>query len=235
MSPWIRKYWKPIALVFLFAALCTITSLFPVKEWIRNLTYLLRGYGALGMLLFIVVYGASTVGFIPGSIFTVAAGLIYGVWVGTAVALSGATVGAALAFLVSRYLFRNWMQKMITQNEKLRAFDHAIARRGWKIVILLRLSPLVPFNLSNYFYGVTAIRFWPYVLASLIGMVPGALGYAYVGKVSQVGLEAGQLPDNPWIWLSLRLGGFVVAFALVNRIVRKELAKLVSERDLADS
>jgi uncharacterized membrane protein YdjX (TVP38/TMEM64 family) len=229
MTRWLRNYWKPIAVVLLLGALCTLMAIFPVKEWVKTLTYVLRGYGAFGMLLFVVVYAASTVGFLPGSLFTFAAGLIYGIWVGTAIALIGATIGAALAFLVSRYLFRNWMHKMIARKEKLRALDQAIARRGWKIILLLRLSPLIPFSVSNYFYGVTAIRFWPYVGATLAGMIPGAFGYSYLGRISQIGLEAGQGSDKPWLWLSLRVGGFVVACVWVNAIVRKELAKFVRE------
>lgn len=230
MSKWIRSYWKPIVLAVLVGTLCAVVAIFPVKEWIKELTYFLRSYGAVGILLFVVAYALATVGCMPGSIFTIAAGLIYGVLAGTAIALTGATIGATLAFLVSRYLFRNRVEKLLTRNKKLRAVDHAIALGGWKIIALVRLNPFIPFNLSNYVCGVTAIPFWPYLLASSVGMLPGAFLYAHLGALGQLGLERGKLSHNSWQWILLRLVLTVVATLVLGRISRSALEKAESEK-----
>ena len=98
---------------------------------------------------------------LPAAPFTVGAGLIYGLW-GFPVALGSATLGASLAFLVSRHLVRGRVARLIANRPGLRAIDHAVAEEGWRVVALLRLSPLVPFNLQNYACGASSVAFWPY-------------------------------------------------------------------------
>jgi len=163
---------------------------------------------------------------LPGWIFTVTAGLLFGVVGGTALALSGATIGAALAFLVARYLVRDSIQNLAGSNPRFHAIDRAIGENGWKIVGLLRLNPLIPFNLSNYFYGITAIRFWPYVLISAIGMLPGTLLYAYLGAVGKATLAA-KSPPSVWRYLLLGvgLGATLAVTIIISRIARKALRK----------
>jgi uncharacterized membrane protein YdjX (TVP38/TMEM64 family) len=102
----------------------------------------------------------------------------------------GSTTGAAFAFLIARFMARETIASMARNNENFRRIDAAIAEQGAKLVFLLRLSPLIPFNLSNYFYGLTAVKFGPYVLASWIGMLPGTLLYVYLGRVGRAGLQA---------------------------------------------
>ncbi len=146
--------------------------------------------GWRGFLIFILVYIAATVAFLPGSLFTIGAGLIFGVVVGTVAVSIGSVIGAALAFLISRYLAREKIKARFGSNARFRAIDTAIGREGWKIVLLLRLTPVLPFNVSNYLYGLTAVRFWAYVFASWIGMFPGTLLYVYIGSLGKTGLEA---------------------------------------------
>src|SRR5207237_6629531 len=143
------------------------------------------------LIIFIIAYALATVLFLPGWIFTVSAGLIYGIFEGTLVALCGAVIGAALAFLVARYLLRQNIQEITQKNPRFAAIDEAIGKNGWKIVGLLRLSPLIPFNLSNYFYGITSISFGSYVLVSAVGMIPGTLLYAYLVAIGQAGISSG--------------------------------------------
>ncbi len=169
----------------------------------------------------------TTVFLFPGWIFTVAAGLIFGVVGGTAAALSGATLGAALAFLVSRYLVRDSVQKFAKSNPRFQAIDQAIGENGWKIVGLLRLNPLIPFNISNYFYGITAIPFWQYVLVSAIGMLPGALLYAYLGAVGKATLGVESPPSTGhYLLLGIGLAATVAGTIIISRLARNALKNL---------
>ena len=174
--------------------------------WVKSFTDWVRALGFGGAFIFIGVYALAAVLFLPGAIFTIAAGLVYGIVGGTAVALVGATLGAGLAFLAGRYLFRERIRKLASGNKKFGAIDDAIGKQGWKIVGLLRLSPLIPFNVSNYFYGITAIGFWPYLLASFVGMFPGTLLYVYLGAIGQAGLSGGKKGHSPLEWTFLGFG-----------------------------
>ncbi len=223
---WLKKYWKWIALVAVLIALSTATAFLPVKEWVKAFSDWVQTLGALGVLLFIGVYALATVLFLPGWIFTVAAGLIYGVIGGTAVALAGAIIGSTLAFLCGRYLVRKRVEAATKGNKKFAAIDKAIGDQGWKIVGLLRLSPLIPFNLSNYFYGVTSVGFVPYVVASAVGMIPGTLLYAYLGGAGKAGLDGGGGQSSlKYVFLGVGLLATIVVTIIVSRAAKKALAK----------
>ena len=117
------------------------------------------------------------------------------------------------------------MEAATKGNRKFEAIDKAVSEQGWKIVGLLRLSPLIPFNLSNYFYGVTGIGFWPYVLASAVGMLPGTLLYAYLGGAGKAGLSGGGDSSLKYIFLGIGLVATVVVTILVSRAAKKALKK----------
>ncbi len=203
---WLKKYWKWIALVVGLILISVGASFLPLGDWLKSFTEWVRHLGLAGAALFIGVYALAAVLLLPGAIFTLAAGLIYGIAGGTVVALTGATLGATLAFLIARYLLRKRIQSFAKKNKKFGAIDDAVGAQGWKIVGLLRLSPLIPFNVSNYFYGVTSIGLWPYVLASGIGMLPGTLLYAYLGAIGQAGLGGGKKGHTPLEWTFLGVG-----------------------------
>ncbi len=223
---WLKKYWKWIALAAVLIALSTATAFLPVKDWVKAFSDYVQTLGALGVVLFIVVYALATVLFLPGWIFTVAAGLVYGVIGGTAVALTGAIIGATLAFLCGRYLVRDRVKAATKGNKKFAAIDSAIGEQGWKVVGLLRLSPLIPFNLSNYFYGVTAVGFVPYLLASAIGMLPGTLLYAYLGGAGKAGLSGGGGGSTlKYVLLGLGLVATIAVTIIVSRAAKKALAE----------
>lgn len=228
---WIKQYWKWIALAVALIALSTAVAFLPVKDWVKAFSDWVQTLGALGVVLFIAVYALATVLFLPGWIFTVAAGLIYGVVGGTAVALAGAIIGATLAFLCGRYLVRKRVEAATKGNKKFAAIDKAIGEQGWKIVGLLRLSPLIPFNLSNYFYGVTAVGFWPYLLASAVGMLPGTLLYAYLGGAGKAGLSGGG-GGSPlkYVLLGVGLVATIVVTIIISRAAKKALAKTGATR-----
>ena len=149
-----------------------------------------EGAGAAGPLLFMAVYALVTVLFLPGSVITLAGGVLFGpVW-GTVYNLTGATIGAAMAFLIARYLVAGW----VTQRTggRMKQLVDGVEQEGWRFVAFVRLVPLFPFNLLNYALGLTRIRFWHYVLASYLFMLPGAIAYTWLGYAGREALAGGE-------------------------------------------
>ncbi len=225
-----RFPWKWIGLAIVIIALLISVRVLPVTDCLTRFNYWVADLGVWGVLLFILVYIVATVLFFPASILTIGAGFIFGVLLGTMIVWIAATAGAALAFLIARYLARDQIEHKIANNPRFKRIDRAIGERGAKLVFLLRLSPLIPFNLSNYFYGLTSVRFWPYVLASWIGMLPGTLLYVYLGAAGKAGLSGavGQTPGrSPWEYVLFGIGliATVSVTVWVTRIARRELSK----------
>jgi uncharacterized membrane protein YdjX (TVP38/TMEM64 family) len=222
-----KKYRKWIAAALVVITMSILSAVLPVKEWLREFIEWVRQLGPAGVIVFILAYAIATVLFLPGWIFTVSAGLIYGVVGGTLVALTGAIIGATLAFLIARYVLRRNIEEITRKSPRFAAIDEAIGKNGWKIVGLLRLSPLIPFNLSNYFYGITSVRFGAYVLVSAVGMIPGTLLYAYLGAIGQAGVSGGAKTHSPWQYVLLGVGliATVVVTIFVSRLAKKALKK----------
>jgi len=196
-----------------------------------ELTRRIQELGALGVLLFILGYALATVAFVPGSLLTLAAGAVYGIGRGTAIVLVAATIGASLAFLVARYIARSAVETRLRGHEKFSAIDRAVGRQGFKIVLLLRLSPIFPFNALNYALGLTRVRFRDYLLAS-IGMLPGTLLYVYYGKAagSVAELAAGRemMDRGVWHYVALAIGlvATIVVTAVITRSARRALREV---------
>ena len=221
------QWWKWVGLALGVIALIVAVKFLPIADWLKNFNQWIKGFGPLGVVLYIGVYALATVLFLPGWIFTVGAGLTFGLLWGTVAAICGATIGATLAFLIARYGARDAISNRFGKNARFKAIDSAIGKQGWKMVGLLRLSPLIPFNLSNYLYGLTAIELVPYILASFIGMLPGTLLYVYLGTVGRLGLEAtkgggGKSPIE-YAFLALGLVATVVVTIVITRIARRAL------------
>lgn len=186
-----------------------------------------EGLGAWGPAAFILGYVVAAVAFVPGSVLTLAAGAIFGLVRGVVYVFVGATLGAAAAFLVSRYLARGAVERRVAGDARFAAVDRAIEGQGFRVVLLLRLSPLFPFNLMNYALGLTRVRFVDYLLAS-VGMIPGTVLYVYYGRVaSDVARAAGgAAPERGagyYAVLALGLVATVAVSALVARISRRAL------------
>jgi uncharacterized membrane protein YdjX (TVP38/TMEM64 family) len=188
------------------------------------------GLGAAGPIAFVAVYTLASVAFVPGSILTLIAGAIFGLGRGTLYTMIAATCGASVAFLVSRYAARGLVERRLGAHPKFAAIDRAVAREGRRIVFLLRLSPLFPFNLLNYALGVTSVRFVDYV-AACAGMLPGTLLYVYYGKLAgDVARAAGGLtPERGAGYYAVLVLGLVATIAVtayVTRLARRALAEL---------
>lgn len=226
-EPGRRFSWKWVAALAVVVALLVVRSYLPITDWLNAFNDWVAGLGTKGIAVYIVVYVAATVLFVPGSILTIGAGFLFGVVMGTAVVSVGSTVGASLAFLISRYFARDWVAAKAEASPRFGAIDRAIGQQGWKIVGLLRLSPAIPFSLSNYLYGLTAVRFVPYVLASWVGILPGTVLYAYLGAAGKAGLQAaaggeGKSPQE-YAFLAIGLVATIAVTVLVTRIAQKAL------------
>src|SRR5882724_2010958 len=205
-----------LQLVLVAAAVVTavaLTRVFEPERHLLDFVAWIRGAGVTGMLLFAFAYVLACVLFLPGSILTLGAGFAYGVGAGTPLVWLSANAGAALAFVLGRTLLRGWVALRVNANPRFAAIDRAVGQQGFKIVLLTRLSPVFPFNLLNYAFGVTRVRFRDYVLGSLVtSLTQLAAGRASGGAAQQ----------------GFYLGGLVATVAVtlyVTRVARRALAE----------
>jgi uncharacterized membrane protein YdjX (TVP38/TMEM64 family) len=200
-----------------------------LAAYIPRFAQWVEGLGFWGPVVFILGYAVAAVAFVPGSLLTLAAGAIFGLAKGTVYTLIGATLGAAAAFLVARYVARQRIERKIAGNAKFAAIDKAVGREGFKIVALLRLSPVFPFNLLNYALGLTKVTFLQYLAAS-IAMLPGTLLYVYYGKAagSLAALAGGAKTEKgpgSWLVLGLGLAATIAVTAYVTRLAGRALRR----------
>jgi len=220
-----------VALIAIVIALLLAMRFLPVQQWLRNFNDWVGQMGTAGIFIFIGVYALGTVLLAPGSVLTIGAGFAFGLWKGFIAVSAGSTLGAALAFLVARYIARERVVAIAQRNEKFREIDSAVGKQGAKLIFLLRLSPVIPFNLSNYLYGLTGVKFWPYVLASWIGMMPGTFLYVYIGTAGKAAVSAaagGEAVQRGWqYWTFTGVGhaATIVVTVWVTKIARDALKK----------
>ncbi len=213
------------------AILLAVGRSFDIQGLLRRALEWIGDLGPAGAAAFVGIYVVACVLFIPGSILTLGAGAVYGVVRGSLLVSVASTLGATAAFLAGRYLARDWVARRIEGNERFRAIDRAVGREGWKIVGLTRLSPVFPFNLLNYAYGLTRVSLRDYVLASWIGMIPGTVMYVYLGSLagSLATLDAGGGGRSraQWVLYVIGLAATVAVTVYVTRIARAALAQRV--------
>lgn len=217
------------------AGVLIITARFlGIQERLKEVLEWLEQVGPWGPVAFIVLYILATVLFVPGSILTLGAGILFGVAAGSVYVFVGATLGATAAFLIGRYLARCWVAQQIEDNPKFEAVDQAVAQEGLKIVILTRLSPIFPFNLLNYSFGITQVSLKDYVLGC-VGMIPGTVMYVYIGSLAGTIATLGQgqptAPAAETAQWTIRIVGLVATVAVtiyVTGIARKALNQRMS-------
>ena len=203
------RFWNPR--IFLWAVLIT-GILFAARYFgsrpLRELLQRMSGLGSIAPLVFIPLYVVACVLFIPGSILTLSAGFLFGLVRGSIYVSVAATLGATLAFLVGRYFARQWVAARLANYPKFKAVDEAVAREGWKIVALTRLSPVFPFNLLNYAFGLTNVRVRDYIIASWAGTLPGTILYVYLGSLAGdlTRVATGEAERTPAEWAFYAIG-----------------------------
>ncbi len=222
----------------------------------KNISRISRGFlqwveknPTVGVLAFIGVYILASILFIPGSVLTLGSGFIFsnvfglgvGVLLATIAVFVGASLGSIASFLLGRYLMRGWIEKNLSHKYPVfQAIDSALEQNGFRIIFLLRLSPLVPFNAINYLLGVTAVTLRNYIL-SCLGMLPGTLLYVYVGSSAGSLIDSESSTDNKTLTIVGIVVGIVFAVGAVAATAyyaKKELAKIIDvrqEEDLVDS
>ena len=221
-SPASRPSWpKLLGGLALLAALVAIGS--QAGAYVDDFRAWVDGLGPAGPIVYGVVYAIAVVAAAPASLLTIAAGAAFGVWTGAVVVYVGAVVGSTVAFLIARYFARDAVARRIAGRESFAAIDRAVGEEGLKIVFLLRLSPVFPFNLLNYALGVTGVRLRDYVIGAL-GMIPGTFLYVYIGSLTTEvaaaasGAEQGRIVLNVVGFLAT-----LVVTVLVARIARNAL------------
>ena len=226
MSSGIKWRWIA-ALVFLALLLGSARFLQIQPALLKSLAWV-NHLGFWGPVAFIAIYAAATVLFVPGSILTLGAGALFGVVQGSAYVSIASTLGAAAAFLIGRYLARDWVARRIARHEKFAVIDKAVADEGWKIVALTRLSPVFPFTLLNYAFGLTRVSLRDYALASWIGMMPGTVMYVYLGSLAQAGTNPRARTPAQWALYSIGLLATVAVTVLITRLARKALTERIT-------
>lgn len=223
--------------VLLVAAVVTALAVLPVKDYLAGLLERIESAGPWGPVLLAGAYAVACVLFVPGSILTLGAGFLFGVVYGTIAVSAGSVLGATAAFLVGRTLLRTTIEKRIAAYPRFQAIDRAVGEQGFKIVLLTRLSPIFPFNLLNYAFGLTKVRLWQYVLASWIGMLPGTVMYVYLGSAlkSLADVVAGE-PGYPLgggtpqtVFFVAGLVMTVIATVVITRVAKRALNEAVAE------
>lgn len=180
--------------------------------------------GPMGMIYFGFVYTIAEILAIPAFPLTASAGYLFGVKDGTAVVLLSASIAAATSFLIGRTFLRSYVEGLLEDYPDFKKMDKAIGSEGFKLILLLRLSPIFPFALSNYLYGVTSIKFWPYFWGTMIGFLPGTVAYVYTGEIGK-SLTLDAASAEPWYvyagGLCLIVGFIKVASDVASSVIEK--------------
>lgn len=229
------------AKVFLIASIVVAAGVgflfLPAREWFAQFQDLIESLGAVGPVVFALAYVVLTVLLIPGSALTLAAGAIFGLWIGVITVIIGSNLGALCSYLLARTFLREKVAQWAEANPKFAALDRAIGREGFKMVLLTRLSPIFPFTLLNYFLGLTTVRMVPYVVANVIGMAPATFLYVYIGAAARDALGGGA-EDAAVFKQILKYVGLlatIAVVALVTRLAKKALAQAERESGATNS
>lgn len=222
---------KFVAVIIVVAGVLIAAKQLGVASYLDQAIQWVDGLGFWGPIAFIGIYIAASVALLSGAALTLGAGAIFGIVKGSILVSIASTTAAAISFLIGRYLARGWVSKQIERQPKFAAVDKAVAKEGWKIVGLVRFSPIFPFVFLNYAFGVTQVSFRDYVLASWIGMMPGTVMYVYLGSLAQL---AGGAADGGMAQTILKIVGLLATIAVtvyVTKIAKKALDEQV-EGDL---
>jgi len=222
---WRIALWVALAFVLLVAsrAVDAPALLRSALEWIT-------GLGAWGLIVFVVLYVTAAVLLLPAFVLTLGAGAVFGLARGFVAVWVGATLGALAAFLIGRYLARGWVARRIEDNPRFMAIDEAVAREGWKIVGLTRMSPAFPYVVLNYAFGVTRVSVRDFVLATAAGMIPGIAMYVYIGSLAGTLAGVGERARTPVEWTLYGVGllATVAVTVYVTRVARAALDKRIA-------
>ena len=225
---------KRISLIALAAVLLIFAGLgLPIREMAESVFSWIQENPNVSWLVFLGLYVLATVLLLPGSVLTIGGGWLFGFMEGLVVVSLSSTLAASCSFLIGRYLARAWVEGKISEDRRYRSLDRAIGERGFFVVLLTRLSPLFPYNLLNYAWGISSVRISRYVLASWIGMIPGTLLYVYLGAaasdISQLfSVAPGKGFGQEWLFI-VGLAATAVLVVFIARLATKSLNQVMEK------
>lgn len=228
--------WRLAIGITVVIAIVIAIVVLPVGDWASALIGWIHGAGSIGVAVFVIAYVVAALFLLPGSALTLGAGFAYGpVW-GTLLVVPSSVLAASLAFLVARRGGRGRIVRRIERDPRFAAVDRALGRSGFKIVALLRLSPVFPYSILNYALGLSAVPFRSYVAASIIGMLPGTILYVYLGSAIMSATELGAKPAGSslgtwfyWAGLSCAILVVIVVTRVARRALREQLGAITTE------
>ena len=217
-----------LALVGLFVA----STKYPIVDWIGNVRESIQQLGVWSGVVYPITYALCNLLLLPGGVLSMGGGFFFGLWWGFFLVLTGNLLGAALAFLIARKIGRQRIERLLSNNRRLRILDGAIERHGWKIIVLSQLNPLAPSSLLNYLYGLTRVRLSRCLLWVALGQSPGLFLYAFVGTLGQFGVDMARGTRRPGLHDYLLWGtGFIVTIVttyMLGRLARRILGEAES-------
>lgn len=203
----------------------------PIRQYLMTFLEWVQRFGPAGAVVFGLAFVVAAPLFVPSAIFSLGAGFLFGLPLGALVMSISSTAGAAVAFLLARSLGRDWVRARLLRRPRAAALGRAVETNGFKIVLLTRLSPLLPYNVLNYAYGVTGVRFRTFVLASWMGMLPGTLMYVYLGTAFKTiaALLADDIEPSPGrqILFAMGLAATIGATWVATRTAARELDEVI--------
>ncbi|BAZ03883.1 TVP38/TMEM64 family protein [Calothrix sp. NIES-3974] len=229
---------KLLLMAIAIAGMVVLSRQFDLQQLYQRGLITIQNWGVWAPIGYMAIYNLATLLFVPGSILTIKGGCLFGLFWGSVYVLIAATFGATFAFLIGRYFSRDWVHRQISRYPHFQAIDRAVGKEGFKIVLLTRLSPVFPFNLLNYIFGVTQVSLKDYIYAS-IGMVPGIILYVYIGTlVGNIStMNPQNLPTNTtaqigqWLLQGIGLIAAIAITIYLSKIARQALKESMAESD----
>ncbi|MDB5649041.1 MAG: associated Golgi protein [Hyphomicrobiales bacterium] len=216
---WVYAPW--LAVLATIVIIAGAWAILPLQDWIHAFSRWVTGLGPAGALAFGLAYILATLLLVPGAPMTIAGGIAFGWW-GAPLVLVAATIGATLAFLVGRFCLRARLRRLIGARPATRAVMEAVDEEGWVALTLLRLSPVIPFNVQNYLLGATQVAIPTFFVSTLFGMIPGTMLSIFIGIAGRAASN-GETSALQWTFLALGLAATIAVVVLITRKARQKL------------
>jgi len=222
---------------FIAVIICFMIPDSPAYEYLLDFMYWIKNIPILaGSITLTVIYAVSLVLCFPGTPFNLAAGFLFGIWLGSLVTVAGSDIGATLAFLLGRTLGRDWAQKQVLKHRKFELVNLAVEKNAWLIIFLIRLSPVFPFGICNYLFGVTKSNFWTYWSATTAGLIPCTVAYTYIGSLmrnlTDIYSEGSNTSEQQVYLVSGAVVITVIGIVVITLVTRNTLVKAMKEQEM---
>lgn len=213
-------------LVAVVVAIGFLWAYLPIADLVHNAQEHVLSLGVAGFVLFALAYVLITLVVGPAVVLTASAGLVWGPLTGLIAVLVSATLAAVVTFLLGRFLIRDRVQAFAAKDRRMLAVVRAVTDGSWRIVLLLRMSPLLPFGVQNYLLSITDVRLFPYTWATTLGILPSSGLYVYLGSLGSDTSATGPLR---WVLLGLGLAAAGLVVFIVTRRAQQALEQATHE------